>query len=139
MGALMFLTIKKESPAFLPEASEADIKAFLQKKEMIECCAFKARIDKKHCAEFHLKAVANAKSFEATVLSSYRKPCIDCEIGKKQAAKVKVKVRACKLCGRDTTSKFERRNKSGLCNYCRSETQKNANHASKAALKEVFE
>ena len=139
MGALMVLNLKKEAPAFIPEASEADVKAFLAKKEMIECCAFKARIDKKHCAEFHLKAVANARSFEATVLSSYRKPCIDCEIGKKQAAKVKIKVRACKLCGRDTTSQFEKRNRTGLCHYCRSEKQKNANHESRAALKAIFE
>lgn len=74
MAALLIMNLPRQDPSFIPEATEEQIQTFLDRKDMIVCCAFSAKINKKHCAENHLKAIENAKKGSLATLSNYRKP-----------------------------------------------------------------
>lgn len=120
-----------------PEISEADVQAFLASRKNVNCDRLHAVISKETCARNHLCAVKFSSASNIEVNSAYRKPCLDCKTGIKNAKGLHVDTRTCKVCGRDLTSVTEARNRTGVCYSCRGIKSKKAGGKKRSALNKV--
>ena len=118
MSAPPYGWLRKDIIAPVPEITDEQAEAILSGKDRVYCEAYKCNLKADLCASFYNKAKENSKHWRSSVGSTHRAFCLKCEIGKKNAAKIKTESLACHKCGRDLTS-GDLKKKYKMCSYCR--------------------